>query len=148
MTQIYKLPEFLNGRVDRQKYIKWLSKKATAHAKRDRARLGIAITIASYKQAIHKAAEESLGNDWYTGEALEWEKIKTYNNDDSKENRSIYKASLALLPKVDHVLDDTGAYTFVICAWRTNDAKSDLSLFDFLFLCRRVLDKHGGMIDT
>ena len=141
--QVYKLPDFLAGRVTREKYVRWLHRKAAAHVKRDRVRLGAKIALSSYKQAIHDAVTMSYGSDWYTGEALDWEKISTYNNEDLKMNRSIYKAGLGLLPTVDHVLTEKGDYNFVICSWRTNDAKNDLSLKEFLALCGRVLKMHG-----
>ena len=106
------------------------------------------ITNTNYKQQIHTAVCESNGRDWYTGEPLEWEKISTYNNDDSKVGRSIYKASFSLLPTVDHVLREDGGYDFVICSLRTNDAKNDLSLAEFIRLCRLVIARHGGVSDT
>ena len=44
-----------------------------------------------------------------------------------------------MLPSVDHVGDGKGAANFKICAWRTNDAKNDLSYEEFLELCRKVI---------
>jgi len=85
-----------------------------------------------------------VGTDWYTGEQLEWEKIGTYSNEESRANRSRYKAGLALLPTVDHVLGEDNVYDFVICGWRTNDAKNDLNLKEFLDVCRKVVARHGS----
>ena len=143
MPQLYRLPTFLEGLVDRAKYIRWLHRKAAAHVKRDRLRLNKKIALAGYKQQIHIAVAQSSGVDWYTGEQLEWEKISSYDNIASKAQRSTYKATLALLPTVDHVLTSDGNYDFVICAWRTNDSKSDLSLPEFVRLCQRVIKLHG-----
>lgn len=139
----YKLPAFLDGRVTRETYARWLQRKAQAHVKRDRLRLSGPITITIYKQQIHIAVCHSEGLDWYTGETLDWEKISTYDNESSKAGRSIYKAEFAKLPTVDHVLCADGSYDFVICGWRTNDSKHDLSLPDFLKLCRLVIATHG-----
>jgi hypothetical protein len=112
-----------------------------AHVKRDRARSHKeeATTRALYKEAIHAAVVHSGGVDAYTGEALHWHLISKYNNDESKQGRHTYKAQFALLPSVDHV--DAGATeaSFRICAWRTNDAKSDLSIPEFVALCRKVV---------
>jgi hypothetical protein len=145
MPQLYPLPAFLVDRISREQYIRWLQRKAEAHVKRDRLRSpAVPITVSGYKQQIHAAVAASNGVDWYTDEALEWEKISTYNNDQSKLHRSVYKAGFALLPSVDHVLGEEGRYDFVICGWRTNDAKNDLSLPDFLHVCRKVLAKHGA----
>ena len=139
MVETYKLPEFLTGRIEKPTYVKWLARKASTHAKRDRSRLGRTISVQSYKQAIHNAVETSKGVDWYTGEILEWEKISSYDNALAKKHRSNYKASLALLPTVDHVLNSEGNYDFVICSWRTNDSKNDLSLAEFISLCKKVI---------
>jgi hypothetical protein len=142
--QRYELPDFLVGRVTKENYVRWLHLKAMAHVKRDRLRRSEAITNTGYKRQIHAAVYASAGLDWYTGEPLDWEKISTYNNEASKAGRSIYKAAFALLPTVDHVIRVDGAYDFVICGWRTNDAKNDLSLNEFLKLCRLIIARHGG----
>ena len=55
MPQLYRLPTFLEGLVDRAKYIRWLHRKAAAHVKRDRLRLNKKIALAGYKQQIHIA---------------------------------------------------------------------------------------------
>jgi hypothetical protein len=138
----YELPEFLAGRVGRVAYIRWLQRKAAAHVKRDRKRVKHPISIAEYKAAINSAVHSSQGVDWYTGENLDWEKISTYDNAASQSGRSEYKASLALLPTVDHVLATDGTYNFVICSWRTNVSKNDLPLNEYLILCRKVIARH------
>jgi len=142
VSVIYPLPTFLEGKIARAVYMRWLHRKAVAHAKRDRKRSDDKIAIADYKQQIHKAVCQSDGIDWYTGEQLEWGKISTYDNDQSKAERSKYKASLALLPTVDHVSREDKGWDFVICSWRTNDAKNDLNYADFVTLCQRVLLRH------
>ncbi len=88
---------------------------------------------------MHAAICASQGRDYYTGEDLHWELIGTYDNEQSKADRSTYKAGLALLPTIDHVLMEDGTYDFVVCAWRTNDAKNDMSHAEFIALCRRVV---------
>ena len=99
--------------------------------------------MALYKEAIHGAFVLSDGRDAYTGEALEWTLISTYRNDDSKKGRHEYKAGFALLPTVDHVTAEASEGGYRVCGCRTNDAKSDLSLAEFLELCEKVL-KHAG----
>jgi hypothetical protein len=140
----YKLPEFLAGRLTRAQYARWLARKAAAHVKRDRVRRSPKIQLADYKQQIHAAVIACDGFDCYTGEELNWELISTYSNQDSKAARSKYKAGLALLPTVDHVAREDGSYDFVICGWRTNDAKNDLSSAEFVELCRRVILWHDS----
>lgn len=96
------------------------------------------------KVAIHQVVMESAGRDFYTGEALDWSLISTYENTRSKVDGRHYKASFALLPTVDHVNDGRGPADFKICAWRTNEAKNDLSLTDFVDLCEKVLQYNSA----
>lgn len=89
--------------------------------------------------AIHAAATDSRGFDEYTGEALDWHLISTYDNEKSKQHRRKYKATLDLLPTVDHVGDGLGEANFKICGWRTNDAKGAMTLPEFVAFCRLVV---------
>jgi len=99
----------------------------------------MACTIAQYKAQIHSAVCFSGHLDYYTGEPLDWKLVSTYDNESSKAGSVHYKKSLALLPTIDHTVDEQGRPTFVICAWYVNDAKSDLSIEDFYRLCELVL---------
>ncbi|MFG6490525.1 hypothetical protein ACG04R_27930 [Roseateles sp. BYS78W] len=135
------MPTFLESVVTPEAYERWLNRKAMAHVKRDRGRghSTDTATRALYKEAIHAAVVLSGGRDAYTGEQLDWHLISTYDNDESKLGRHQYKARFAMLPSVDHL--DAGATeaSFRICAWRTNDAKNDLSIEAFVALCRQVV---------
>lgn len=138
------LPPFLEGgEVTEQVYFNWLARKAQAHVRRDRKRSRQGVTGAIYRDAIHDAVLRSEGRDVYTGEDLDWTLISRYDNDASKVGRHGYKAGFAMLPTVDHVEASASSASFVICAWRTNDAKNDLSQPDFLSLCVKVL-RHAG----
>lgn len=152
MARKYKLPDFLNGVITQGVYERWLHRKAVVHVRRDRRRCNKAATNEAYKLAIHKAVTESAGQDSYTGEQLDWHLVSQYDNAQSKANRRQYKAQFALLPTADHVNDGLGPADFQICAWRTNDAKNDLPLDEFIALCRRVIDhqdkpRHTGEDD-
>jgi hypothetical protein len=138
----YALPEFLRPALTQVSYERWLARKADAHVTRDRKRGNTSATNEQYKIAIHKAVVESEGLDAYTGEALAWDLVSKYDNNESKQGKRKYKAQFALLPTVDHVNDGLGPADFKICSWRTNDAKGDLSLNEFVELCRRVVDAH------
>jgi len=142
MSKRYSLPDFLDGRIDESTYVRWLRRKTASHVKRDRKRCDREIMGEQYRELIHKAVERSGGRDHYTGEDLRWELLSTYCNETSKAQRSVYKATLALLPTVDHVPGADGQYDFVICAWRTNAAKNDLAHDEFIALCRRVVTHH------
>ncbi|MFA5939703.1 MAG: hypothetical protein WC809_10155 [Sinimarinibacterium sp.] len=139
----YALPPFLISVVTQESYQRWLTRKAAAHVKRDRAR-GHLCTGANYREAIHAAVLASDGTDAYTGELLDWRLISKYRNEESATGRHLYKAGFALLPTVDHV--DAGATeaSFRICSWRTNDAKNDMPVDTFIELCRKVL-VHAGI---
>ncbi len=119
--------------------MRWLQRKAMAHVKRDRKRGNRAASVAEYKRAIHDAVCASEGKDAYTNERLKFALISTWDNVKSKAGRRRYKAKFALMPTVDHVGDGRGPADFKICAWRTNDAKGDLTLEEFVALCARVL---------
>jgi hypothetical protein len=142
MAKKHSLPLFLKGTVTAKAYELWLKRKAASHARRDRRR-GRNCTEAAYRDQIHEAVVRSGGRDAYTGEALHWHLMSTYRNEESKAGRRAYKARFALLPTVDHVCVAPTNSHFNICAWRTNDAKNDLSLDSFVELCQRVLE-HAG----
>ncbi len=129
--------------VEQEVYERWLQRKAVAHVRRDRNRGNLTATNQEYKIAIHKAVCESEGVDAYTGEKLDWTLLSQYDNEESKKDGRKYKKKFALLPSVDHVGDGTGAANFKICAWRTNDAKNDMSLNEFIQLCKLVVQRHS-----
>ena len=139
MAKKYTPPGFLIDCIEQGQYQRWLHRKAVAHVRRDRRRGNAEAMIADYKKAIHAAVCVSRGLDFYTGEPLNWSLISTYDNEASKKGGRMYKADFSLLPTIDHVGDGRGMADFRICAWRTNDAKSDLSHEDFVELCRRVV---------
>jgi hypothetical protein len=143
--RLFELPAFLDGVISPEAYVRWLQRKAAAHVRRDRKRWNNSASVSEYKRAIHNAVCVSGGKDAYTGEQLDWHLISTYDNDESKQGRREYKARFALLPTVDHVGDGTGPVDFKICAWRTNDAKGDLSLEEFVALCSKVLATNNSI---
>jgi hypothetical protein len=143
MARKYELPAFLFETTTQDQYERWLRRKAIAHVRRDRKRGNASATNEEYNVAIHRGVIESEGRDCYTGELLDWSLISTYENDQSKADGRRYKATFALLPTVDHVNDGTGPADFKICSWRTNSAKNDLKLPEFLELCEKVI-RHSG----
>lgn len=135
----YQLPDFLLlFKVNQEQYEKWLRNRASAHVRRDRRRKYKETSREKYMGAIHKAVEFSHGLDEYTGEELNWKLLGEYDNIKSEKDRKKYRRTLALKPTIDQVSHGRGV-TFKICAWRTNDAKSDLSYRDFVELCKKVL---------
>jgi hypothetical protein len=135
----YPFPEFLVGVVSETAYRRWLQRKASTHRRRDRKRGNIATINEQYKWEIHRAVMVSNGHDFYTGERLDWKLISKYNNAASRQGKREYKKLFALLPTVDHVTDGKGRADFVICGWRTNDSKNDLTYEDFRDLCEKVI---------
>jgi hypothetical protein len=138
----YVRPFFLPNAVSEAAYVRWLRRKCTAHVRRDRKRAAHVITGEAYRGKMHDAVVASNGRDHYTGELLDWHLIGTYCNESSKAGRSEYKATMALLPTIDHVLLENGEWDVVVCAWRTNDAKNDLSHSEFIDLCRMMISQH------
>jgi hypothetical protein len=138
----YPLPPFLIGRCTPMKYYDWLEGRALAHVRRDRSRGHVSATREAYMIAIHNAVLNSGGVDDYTGMALDWESIGTWNNEDSKRVPG-YKKQFWNLPTVDHFGDDLTANDFRICSWQTNDCKTDLSHDQFVEFCEKVIKHHG-----
>jgi hypothetical protein len=139
LQKLYLLPAFLNGIVSQDVYERWLRRRAAACVNRDRKRLSYPITGLAYRTLIHAAVCRSGGADHYTGEALDWGLLSKYDNEESRIGRATYKAKFALLPSVDHVLVEDGRFDFVVCGWRTNNAKADLSHKEFVALCCMVV---------
>jgi hypothetical protein len=136
----YPLPDFLKDKCDQKKYSTWLHRKAQAHATRDRKRNRKRdCTVSRYKADIHNAVLSGGDRDFYTNELLDWSLISTFENDAARMGRSLYKKKFWLLPTVDHTFDERGEQKFVICSWKINDAKSDLTLEEFHALCETVL---------
>ncbi len=134
-----ELPNALKGLTTQDEYNRWLHRRAAGHVRRDRKRGKKSATTSNYKMAIHQAVCDSAGKDAYTGELLDWKLLNQYNNKKSHKGKSNYKAKFSLLPTPDHVGNGSGPAKFKICAWRTNDAKNDLSLEDFVALCKKVV---------
>ena len=133
----YQLPTVLVGVVSQEIYSKWLNSKTQTHLKRDK-KLNPNASGKSYKESIHQAVLQSNGKDAYTGEDLNWKLINQYDNTKSKLLGRTYKHQFALLPTLDHV-SERSSINFDICSWRTNDAKNDLSIQEFIELCRKVV---------
>jgi hypothetical protein len=148
MSKKYALPEFLMGTIDQATYLRWLTRKAQAHVKRDRQRDNSTAIGEAYRVAIHAAVMLGAGRDAYTGEVLDWTLLSRYDNLESSEGGRTYKHGFAKLPTVDHVGDGLGPANFKICGWRVNDAKHDLDIPAFLAVCKAVLEHHGFTVAT
>lgn len=135
----YQLNLEMSNLIEQATYERWLHRKALAHVKRDRSRGNTTATNEEYKIAIHKAVCDSNGMDAYTNEDLNWSLLSKYDNKQSKEHGRYYKKKFALLPSVDHVGDGIGAADFKICGWQTNDSKNDMSLEEYIELCKKVV---------
>jgi hypothetical protein len=135
----YRLPQCLQGKCKQEKYTRWLDRKAAAHVKRDKKRKNTTASGKLYRDAIHKAVCNGGDRDAYTGKPLAWRLIGRYNNEDSKREGWKYKKKFAHLPTVDHEGHGKGEPKFRICAWRTNDCKSDLSVRELAEFCKQFL---------
>ncbi len=65
---------------------------------------------------------------------------------DNKKAKEIqgYKRKFKNLPTLEHVYREDVSITleFVICGWAVNDAKNDLSIDEFIELCKEVVEYH------
>lgn len=138
----YPFPSFLDGLCHPLEFDRWLERKTLAHLRRDRNRGNKTATRESYKIAIYDAVIRCAGKDVYTGKPMRWDLISKYDNDASKDGGREYKKQFGDLPTVDHVGDKNEEMMFNICAWRINDAKNDLTLEEFIQVCKEVLERN------
>ena len=66
----------------------------------------------SYKAAIHRAIIHCGGVGRHKQEWLDWSLVGTFSSEKAEANRRHLKATLALLPSVDHVGDGLGEADF------------------------------------
>jgi hypothetical protein len=141
----YPLPGFLAGRCSHTVYVKWLNNKADTLIKRDKKRgkpYAADVTASVYKNKIHEAVMNGGERDPYTGEALVWEQISTW--DTKQQQPDGYKRKFFLMPTVDHVTEE--ALQFEICSWQTNDAKSIMRPGEFVEYCGKVMEFRGKKV--
>ena len=65
--------------------------------------------------------------------------IGTYDNREATTGKGENKKRYAMLPTIDHRTNQPEP-DFVICAWRTNDAKHDMTPQELLQFCTAVLN--------
>ena len=136
----YSLPSFLSGVVSEKKYNDWVKKQADRHYTRDsdskRNKAPPGTSKEDYQKMIHNAVIRSCGKDEYSGENMAWAKIGTYAGTSKKRD---FKD----LPTVDHEFDEKGDLLgFYITRWDTNDCKNDLSYFEWLEKCQKIIDHY------
>jgi len=139
MTKKYQFPECLKNQCHLSNLTDGLSGRPE-HISSVIGNAGIKCDKESYKTAIYEAVVRSKGIDVYTGKKMRWDLISKYDNDQSKAKGREYKKEFGDLPTLDHVDDGSGSPQFNICSWRVNDAKNDLTLDEFLAVCREVLE--------
>ena len=130
-------PPWVSEHLDATSYNDWLSSKAQNMCRRDRKRGG-SYSIAEAKAAIHNAIVASGGRDYVTDEELRWDLLGNYDNEASGREGAAYKRARWMQPTVDH-LNSLPVCDFVICSWRTNDAKGDMSVEELKEFCGLVL---------
>ena len=92
---------------------------------------------------MREAVVLSQGQDACTGESQDGHLISPYDHEASKQGCHGCKADFAMLPTGDHVDAAAVAADSRIRAWKTNDAKNDLLIKDFLGLCELLLIHEG-----
>jgi hypothetical protein len=135
----YSLPAFLQGRCTVDVYRNWLLVKAKSLHLRD-LKLGRAYaakgTWTLYREAIHEAVLAGGERDPFTGVALSWELIGTWDDKRAHDIGQEYFREFYLLPSVDHT--DPALFEFEICSLLVNSCKNQLSAVEFVALCRKI----------
>jgi hypothetical protein len=119
-------------------YPGWVQRRAVTLSKRDQKRGGSG-NVQQYRLAIHAAVVASEGRDHWTGEDLDWVLIGTYDHREGTADQGEHKKQYAMLPTIDH-RSNRPEPDFVICAWRTKDAKHDMTPQELLAFCTAVLN--------
>jgi hypothetical protein len=138
---LYILPPFLDGVCTQKTYSKWLLCRAKELYIRDKKQKRPCAANASrslYRKAIHRAVGESGALDPYTGDAMAWDRIGTWDTTKGKDNHDIFKTGFALLPTVDHLGPDAQELDFEICSWLVNCCKSSFTRDEFIGICKKV----------
>jgi hypothetical protein len=145
----YPLPDFLRGVCSELEYHKWLDCKAKALHKRDlRLKRPYAqkLSVMAYKEKIHAAVLANDGTDPYTGDALRWDLIGKWNDNNKLFSRSgrkpgAFNKDFYFLPVADHIDPDSADPQFQICSWIVNETKSVLTPGEYVALCRKVAER-------
>lgn len=124
-------------------YPGWVQRKAVTLCKRDQKRGGRG-NVQDYRLAIHNAVVASGGLDHWTGEQLDWHLIGSYDPKQAETDGAEHKRRFALLPTPSQPSGNPEP-AFVICAWRTNDARHDMRPEELLEFCRRVVAHAEGI---
>ena len=137
----YELPIFLEGKVLKEKYVKWLKSKASTISRNDKKKkINLNYSSEEYRSKIHDAVMECKGSDFYTKEPLDWNKISKYNDEESKKYKREYKKQFYYLPTVDHEWENGSKdCVFHICSWKTNDCKNDLNHEELIAFCKTII---------
>jgi hypothetical protein len=122
----------------RHTYPGWVQRKAVTLCKRDQKRGGNG-NVQQYRLAIHQAVLASEGRDHWTGESLAWELIGTYDPKEAASDKGEHRKQYAMLPTIAHRSGEPGP-DFVVCAWRTSDAKHDMTPEELLTFCTAVVN--------
>ena len=144
---VYFLPDYLEGRCVLAEFRKWMFMKAETLLVRDR-RINRPYAVNGrmllYKKMLYEA---SLHGEFdpFTGEALQWELIRTWDPTKKDPDATNFK-KYALLPTADHIDPASDILRLEICSWKSNACKGNLNPQEFVDLCKRVVeyrDKRG-----
>jgi hypothetical protein len=131
----YPVPSFLNGICTESTYSRWLDVKSNSLFQRDEERnkpYVHGISPVQYRQLIHQAVIATGLYDPYTGEAMRWDLIGTWDSASAHAGHGTYKRQFALMPTVDHTDPESDTLSFEICSWQVNDCKGDFAPDDFI----------------
>lgn len=138
---VYFLPEYLEGRCLLAEFRKWMFMKAETLLIRDRRiKRPYALNghMLLYKQLLYEAS--IYGEfDPFTGEALRWELIRTWDPTKKNPDASNFK-KYALLPTADHIDPASDVLKLEICSWKINTCKGNLNPWEFIELCKKVIN--------
>jgi hypothetical protein len=137
----YQPPPWVAEHMDAATYTRYVKRMARGAFLRD-VKGGGTYSIEEAADAIHGAVLANEGRDHWTGEPMRWDLLGRYDSSESALRGGAYKKELAMKPTIDH-RNSEPVCDFVICAWRTNDAKHDMSIDELKECCRLVLEHNA-----
>jgi hypothetical protein len=135
------LPDFLQDRCTPEQYRKWLNERAEQLFLKDLKRkrpCARGSGTPQYRRLIHEAVVRGGRSDPFTGDALAWELIGTWDPVVEKAHDRDTIEKFALLPSVDHIDPYSNTLAFELCSFDINKCKSDLNPEQFIALCAKI----------
>jgi hypothetical protein len=137
---IYPVPQLIHGQTSQNVYNAWVQERGDTLLYRDKERgrpYALDGTSQLYKDLINNAVVIGGNLDPFTGDALRWSQIETWDpkKDIGHDN---FMKQFSLMPTVDHKDPYGSVIDFEICSWLINSCKNDQTPEEFIYMCTMI----------